>query len=241
MATVTLDAPDGPLPAWQSTPSGEGPWPGVVVVHEIFGLNDDIRAHCARFAAEGFLALAPDLYGRGNYLKCLVQTFRQLGRGEGPAHRDLDAARTWLADRPDCTGRIGIVGFCMGGGFALLMAPRGYDVAAPNYGPVPEDAESLLEGACPVVASYGGRDTGLKGHAARLDHALGALGVPHDVKEYPEAGHSFLNRQGSALHLIGRVAGFGYHAESARDAWQRILAMFRSHLDPEANRDGGSA
>jgi carboxymethylenebutenolidase len=213
-------------------PTGTGPWPAVVVVHEALGVTDDIREIAGRFAAAGYLTLAPDLFTDGGAVRCLKATFRALMRGEGKAFDDLDAARTWLSARPDCTGRVGIAGFCLGGGFALLAASRGFDVAAPNYGEVPEDVDVVLRGACPIVASYGARDRALRGAAARLEGALQRAGVPHDVKEYADAGHSFLNRH--PFGMIGtaalRAGGVGFHAPSAEDTWARIFAMFDEHL-----------
>lgn len=220
------------LRAYLATPpTGEGPWPAVVVVHEAFGLTDDIRQQADRLAAAGYLAVAPDLFTSGGALRCLKSTFGALARGQGAAFGDLEATRRWLQDRPDSTGKVGVLGFCMGGGFALIAATRGFDAAAPNYGVVPKNAEEVLRGACPVVASFGRRDLTLRGAAGRLEKALTALGVPSDVKEYPDAGHSFLNRHNSGpLAVLERIAGFDYHQPSAEDAWARILRFFDQHL-----------
>ena len=212
-------------------PVGTGPWPGVVVLHEVFGLNDDTRQQADRLAAAGYLALAPDLFTAGGRIRCLRATFSTLTSGEGAAFGDIGASRALLASRADCTGKIGIIGFCLGGAFALIAATRGFDAAGPNYGPLPKNAEQVLRGACPVVASYGGRDRGLRGAARELDRVLTELGVEHDVVEYPDAGHSFLNRHNAGpLSVLERVAGFAYHQPSAEDAWKRILRFFDTHL-----------
>lgn len=227
---VTIPVRSGALQGYLATPPDEGPWPGVVVLHEAFGLNDDIRSAADRFAARGYLAVAPDLFSWASTPRCLVSTFRDLLRRSGPAHDRIDATRDWLVARPDSNGRVGVIGFCMGGGFALLAAPRRYAVAAVNYGMVPKAAERILAGACPVVASYGARDRTLRGHAARLEQALQAHGVDQDVKEYPGVSHSFLNRHTGWAAALGRVTGMGYDAASADDAWRRIFAFFDRHL-----------
>lgn len=226
----TASAPE--LRAHLAVPAvGDGPWPGVVVLHEAFGLTDDARQQADRLAAAGYLAVVPDLYTAGGALRCLLATFRALSRGSGPAVDDVLAVRSWLSGREDCTGRVGVIGFCMGGGFALLLAARGFDAAAPNYGPLPRNPRQVLDGACPVVASYGARDRGLRGTATRLEQVLDALHVEHDVREYPDAGHSFLNRHGlGPLAVLEKVAGMSYHQPSAEDAWKRILRFFDRHL-----------
>jgi carboxymethylenebutenolidase len=229
---TTYPAASGELHAYLARPRGGGPWPGVVVIMDVLGLSDDMRLQADRLATAGYLALAPDLYsGRG--LRCVLAALRQSRSGQGSHYDDIEAARAWLAGREDCGGRIGIIGFCMGGGFALLCAPR-YDfaVASVNYGEVPEDAVTRLAGACPIVASYGARDRGLPGRARRLEEALTALDIEHDIKEYPDAGHSFMNRinTGPLLAPIVAFAGFNYHHPSAEDSWRRILTFLDRHL-----------
>ena len=234
MPDVTIEVPaTGALPAYFSPAVGvDGPAPGVVVVHEAFGLNADIRDMADQFAARGFHAIAPDLLSYGATVRCLLTVTRALGKGEGRPFTEIAAARSWLTDRDDCTGRIGIAGFCLGGAFAILMANRGFDVSAPNYGRLPASLDAAATGACPVVASYGGRDGTLKGAAGKLEAALGAAGVEHDVKEYPEAGHSFLNHSEapSWMKPFARTLHAGYVDTAAIDAWDRIERMFDSTL-----------
>lgn len=228
MPEVTFDNATGYL----AVPGGPaGPWPGVVVIHEVFGLNGDIRAHTDRLAAEGYLALAPDLYRGRSFARCLREAFRQLQAGSGSAFDIIDAARSWLAARPDCTGKIGVVGFCMGGGFALLCAPRGeFSAASVNYGMVPADADRVLAGSCPIVASYGARDPMGLGPPKRLEETLTSLNVPHDVHVYKDAGHSFMSPRPAVLAPLVRLARIDYNPESAEDSWRRIFAFFREYL-----------
>ena len=235
MSTVTVVTSAGTVPGHLTIPAGDGPWPAVVVIHEIFGLNDDIRAIADRFAAEGYLAFAPNLLATGNRLACLVKLTLSMSSGEGAPAEQILGIRTWLADRPDSTGKVGIAGFCMGGGFAIVMANKGFDVSAAQYGRIPKKLEAAMQGSCPLVASYGGRDKSLKGVAAKLDSALESAGVDHDVKEYPEAGHSFMNQAESPAWMkpISNAVGMnlGYVDTAADDAWTRILAMFGSALN----------
>jgi len=203
------------------------------MVHEAFGLDEVMRRQAERIAAAGFLALAVDLYSAGGARKCLVTTLRAMMKGEGTAFADIEASRQWLSESPSCTGKIGIVGFCLGGGFALLTVGTGFDAAAANYGQLPKHMDTVFANACPVVGSYGARDITLKNAAAKLENALTEAGVIHDVKEYPNAGHAFLNDAPTGprfLRPLLRVAGMKPEPESAKDAWGRIDAFFNEHL-----------
>ncbi len=214
-----------------AVPAGDGPWPGVLVIHEAFGLNADIRKHADRLAAAGYLAFAPDLLGGKPWMRCVLGTFRQLKAQSGPAFSVIDAARSWLAARGDCAGRTGVIGFCVGGAFALLCAPRGgFSVASVNYGVVPRDAESVLAGSCPIVASYGARDLMGTKHPERLERALVVREVPHDVKLYRWAGHRFMSETTGLATPLARIARLAYDEDAAADSWRRILAFFGEHL-----------
>jgi len=242
MPTLT----DIPLPQLQGgstglygvlgVPDGAGPWPGVVVVHEAFGVDDVMRRQVERLASAGFLALMPDLFVEGSRVRCLRATMRAIASGEGRAFTDVESARRTLADRDDQVGGIGLIGFCMGGGFALMaVQDRGFSAVSANYARLPKPLDPRLVGACPVVASYGGRDLAFRGAAAKLEAALTRHAVPHDVKEYPTAGHAFLDDALPSMNplaalLVEQVLSFGPDPEAAADAWARIDGFFRTHL-----------
>jgi carboxymethylenebutenolidase len=233
MPDIDIAGPRHMVPAYLGVPAGDGPWPGVVVLHDAVGQSADNRRQVDWLARAGYVAVAPDLYAwRKTKIICIQATIREMLARSGHAYDDIEAVRAYLAARPDCTGKVGVVGFCMGGGFALALAASGRGFAASNinYGMLPKDLETMLGGACPVIGSFGGRDATLKGAAARLEAALAAQGVAHDVKEYPDAGHSFLNDHGGAWGWVMARVGMGYHAESAEDARARLLRFFSTHL-----------
>ncbi|HZZ97114.1 MAG TPA: dienelactone hydrolase family protein [Jatrophihabitantaceae bacterium] len=221
------------LRAHLARPGGDGPWPGVVAIHEAWGLDDVLRRQCDRLAAAGYLTVGPDLFSDGGARRCVVGTIRAMIRATGKPFADIEATRRYLLESADCTGKVGVIGFCMGGGFALVVAARGFDVAADNYGVAPRKPEQALAGACPIVASYPKRDLGTMGQAKKLERALDKIGIEHDVKVYPGAGHSFLNDAPNGPALLQpllRVAGMGPEPKAAADAWSRIETFFARHL-----------
>jgi carboxymethylenebutenolidase len=218
------------LRGYLATPPGDGPWPGVVLIHEIFGIDDAMRLHADRLAGLGYLTLAVDLYSEGGARRCLVSTMRAMFSGNGRAFTDIEIARLHLAGSERCTGAVGVIGFCMGGGFALLSAQNGFGASAVNYAQLPKNLDAALQDACPIVGTFGRRDFTLRGAAAKLETALTKAGIPHDVKEYPAASHAFLNDIPNGPRGLARITGFVPEPESAADAWRRIDAFFREHL-----------
>ncbi len=244
MPDVEIAGPRGPLPAYTVSPEGAGPFPGVVVVHDAFGMTTDVRRQVDWLASEGFAAVAPDLMSWGGTARCLRSLFGELRARRGRAFEEIEAARGWLVEQEGASGRVGILGFCMGGGFALLHAPRDrYSAASINYGqgsgsPDPYGADFLAE-ACPIVGSYGGADRSLRGAAARLEASLTTVGVPHDVKEYPGVGHGFLNDHvptevPAMMRVATRILGARYDEDAAVDARRRIVDFFDVHLGGRA-------
>jgi carboxymethylenebutenolidase len=229
MTTIQIDTPDGPIDALLNLPQGQGPWPGVVVIHDILGYGRDKESTNERIARAGYVAMTPNLYSRGGRIRCITRVMRDLMTQRGRALDDILAARDHMQAMPECTGRIGIAGFCMGGQFALVMSPKGFGASAPFYGtPVPRNISKTLEGACPIVASFGGRDPLGRGAADRLREATAAKQITTDIKVYPGVGHSFANNIPGQPLL--RITGFGYDEAATEDAWSRVFAFFGEHL-----------
>ncbi len=234
MPSVLIPTPRGQMPAWFATPASTASAPGVVVLHDVLGMSHDLCNQANWLAEAGFITVAPDLYYKGGRLVCIRHMIRDLTARSGPAFDDVEASRSWLLAQPGCNGRIGVVGFCMGGGFALLLVSgHGFSAAGINYGgPLPKDVDDFLNTACPVVGSYGGLASWEKGVADQLAAALERALVPYDVKEYSDAGHSFMNNhRGYGVLKVLRFKAVGYNQAATIDARRRIVAFFRLHLE----------
>ncbi len=216
-----------------AVPHGQGPWPAVVMVHEVFGIDENMRAQITRLSQAGYVVLMPDLYSRGGARKCLTATFKALAAGKGQAFDDIETAKALLTSRPEVTDKVGVIGFCMGGGFALLLANKGYDAANSNYGMLPTDLDAALAGACPILGNYGAKDGQLKDAKVKLDSTLTKLEVAHDIKMYPESGHAFMNPKqggGPVFGTLLKITGAKPNPVDAADAWLRIEKFFGEHL-----------
>jgi carboxymethylenebutenolidase len=234
MPNVLIPTLHGQMPAYLAVPADPGPLPGVVVLHDVLGMTQDLRKQSDWLAEAGFLAVSPNLYHRGGLLLCLRSVIRDYTARSGPVFDDIQASRTWLLAQPNCNGKVGVVGFCMGGGFALLVASgHGFSSASVNYGgPLPPEIDDFLKTACPLVGSYGGQAKWEQGVADQLQKALERALVPHDVKEYADAGHSFMNNhRGYSFLKLLRYKAVGYNEPATLDARRRIIAFFHTHLE----------
>jgi carboxymethylenebutenolidase len=228
-----MDTPAGPIDALLDVPDGQGPFPGVVVIHDAIGYGPDKESINDHIAAAGYIAITPNLFARGGRARCVPKVMRELlTQRAGRAQDDILAARDHVLSMPQCSGKVGIAGFCMGGQFALVMSPKGFGASAPFYGtPLPRHLDEVLDGACPIVASFGSRDPLGIGAPSKLQRVLERKAIPNDVKVYPRAGHSFANKL-PAQPLL-RITGFGYNQAATQDAWARVFAFFREHLQTD--------
>ncbi|OLB81193.1 MAG: dienelactone hydrolase family protein [Chloroflexi bacterium] len=207
-------------------PDGDGPHPGVVVIHEAYGLNDHIKDITRRFADAGYAALAVDLFTGRNRAVCMSRYMA--GMLIGSVNRygidDLKSGLTFLAKLTDVDAqRMGAIGFCMGGGFAIAWActDSRLKAIAPFYAANPRPLD-VVRRLCPVVGSYPEQDfTARAGRA--LDAALTRNDISHDIKTYPGAHHSFFNDTAAS-----------YDKLAAEDSWRRVLDFFGEKLGKEA-------
>ncbi|HVR70878.1 MAG TPA: dienelactone hydrolase family protein [Vicinamibacteria bacterium] len=207
------------------TPEKDGPFPAVVVIHEWWGLDEWIKDQARALAREGYAALAVDLY-RGKATSSPEEA-HQLMMGTPPdrALRDLTAAYAFLQARPEVRkDRIGVIGWCMGGRYAMELATQepGLGAVVAYYGAPPTDAAAVARIRAPVLGNFGGEDKGPSPEQVRAFEAtMKAAGKTVDVKVYEGAGHAFANVNNPWK---------GYREAAAKDAWSRTVAFFARHL-----------
>jgi carboxymethylenebutenolidase len=221
---ITFRAGDETVQGYLALPETPGPHPALVVIHEWWGLNDWVKEETRKFAAEGYVALAVDLY-RGKVAADPGEA-HELMRGlpEDRALRDMKAAFEYLAARSDVKKtKIGSVGWCMGGGYSLALAlnePR-LAACAINYGRLVTDPAEIAKIHAPILGNFGALDRGITPddvHA--FGKAVDDAGKSIDVKIYDDAGHAFENPNNKE----------GYRPEDAADAWERMIDFFNKTL-----------
>ncbi len=214
------------LRAYVARPGSSGRSPGVIVVQEWWGVDDHIKDVARRLAGEGYVAVAPDLYSRqGHKVAKDPDVAAQLMSNLKPQDgiEDLLSTLNWLKHQKDVRDdRLGVIGFCMGGSYALLLpcTTREIKAAVPFYGEVPSD-EKLRELACPVFYAYGENDGWItRNDVERLAATLKKFNKPGEVKIYPGCSHGFFNDTRKDVH----------RPAEARDAWRRALRLFEDRL-----------
>jgi len=206
------------------TPEGKGPFPGIIVIHEWWGLNDWVKEQGSKLADQGYAALAVDLY-RGKVATTSDEA-HELVRGvpEDRANRDLEAAFQYLQSLSNIKkDRIGAIGWCWGGGYSLNLALQEPRLAADiiNYGHLATDTEALQKINAPILGLFGAQDRGIPPEdVKKFGQTLDQLGKKVDITIYPDAGHGFQNP----------VNGAGYKPADAADAWDKIVKFLASTL-----------
>ncbi len=224
---ATVDGRD--VTGFLAEPAGaSGSIPGVVVIHEWWGLNDNIRTMARRLAGRGYAALAVDLYGGA--VAATPDSARTLvgSVDEAAARENLRQAHGWLAERG--SPRVASIGWCFGGGWSLrtaLLLPDELDAAVIYYGSLVTDPDRLAALELPVQGHFGSEDGSIPVEEVRaFDQALTDAGVTHEVYVYEGAGHAFANPSGER-----------YREEAARQAWARTLAFLKNHLQRPPGAD----
>lgn len=222
--TVTYKSGDETVSGMLYTPAGKGPFPGLIVIHEYWGLNDWVKEQASKLADLGYVALAVDLY-RGK-VATTPDVAHELMRGvpEDRAQRDLRAAFDYLASQPNVKkDRIGSIGWCMGGGYSLDVALLEPALAADviHYGHLATDPAELKKINAPILGIFGAQDRGITpDDVKKFQQALEQLGKKVEIKIYPDAGHAFENPNNKQ----------GYRAEDAADAWKRTVEYLAKTL-----------
>jgi carboxymethylenebutenolidase len=222
--TVSYKSGDETVQGVLYTPEGKEPFPGIIVIHEWWGLNDWVKEQAAKLSDQGYVTLAVDLY-RGK-VATTPDEAHEIMRGlpEDRAKRDLHAAVEFLSSQSNVKkDRIGSIGWCMGGGFSLDVALQEPTLKADviNYGHLATDPASLQKINASVLGLFGGQDRGIPVEdVKKFEQTLKGQGKKVEIVIYPEAGHAFENPNNKA----------GYRAEDAADAWKRTTAFFASTL-----------
>jgi carboxymethylenebutenolidase len=212
-----------------AVPEGKGPFPAVLVIHEWWGLDDWVKDQARALAQQGYVALAVDLY-RGKVTDKQEEAHQlMMGLSDERATQDIKAGLDYLARRADVQkNAIGVIGWCMGGKWALRAAALDPRVAAVDayYGPPPADASVISQIKVPVLGNYGAEDKGpapeqVKAFAAELEKTNKNV----DIKFYEGAGHAFANENNP---------WGGYRKEAAKDAWDRTVSFFDKNLKQKA-------
>lgn len=229
---VDIDMPDTDvkLKTWVVYPEREDNAPVVIVIHEIFGMTDWVRGVADALAAEGFIAVAPDMLSGmgpdGGGTESLGENVRSEIRKLTADERTerLDAARDYALTIPSATGKVGSVGFCWGGSTSFLYATRqpALDAAVVYYGSAPDSKDELAEITCPVLGLYGGDDARVTSTVAPTTQLMKELNKPYITHIYDGAGHGFLRQQN------GRE---GKNMDASEQAWTATLAFYREHLE----------
>lgn len=223
--TVTFKSGEDSVSAFLARPDGKGPFPGVIVIQEWWGLNDWIKDQARALAKEGYVALAVDLY-RGKIATRQEDAHQlMMGTPRDRALRDLKAGLALLGGRPDVDKtRLGSIGWCLGGMYTLALAVEepGLAAAVAYYGAPPTDEAAIARIKAPVLGNFGGDDKGPAPEAVKaFEAAMKKAGKTIDVKIYEGAGHAFAN--------VNNPWG-GYREAAAKDAWARTTAFFAKHL-----------
>lgn len=221
---VTYKSGDETVHGILYTPEGKGPFPGIIVIHEWWGLDHWVKEQTSKLADQGYAALAVDLY-RGK-VATNPEEAHEIMRGvpDDRAKRDLHAAFIYLQSQPSVKkDRIGAIGWCWGGGYSLDVALQEPALAADviNYGRLATDPDQLKKINAPVLGLFGGQDRGITpDDVKQFEQQMKRLGKKIDVTVYPDTGHGFQNP----------VNGTGYNAADTADAWKKIVNFLASTL-----------
>jgi carboxymethylenebutenolidase len=223
---ITFPGTTVTIKAYQAWPKAGGPFPALIVIHENRGLTEHIKDVTRRIANQGYLALGVDLLsrvgGRDAFLtdEAATTAINQLS-AEG-VMQDLNSAVTYIKGLPDFNkNRLGVIGYCWGGGNSLLFATRSRDLQAAvvYYGPNPSNIDEVANITAPVLGIYGQDDTRITVNVLALDTAIKKYAKSFEYKIYPGAAHAFFNDTGTR-----------YHPESASDSWKVTLAFLQKYL-----------